>query len=388
MPIPISDTEYERLAVVVSNKTGHTLIDPRFASPSITSFVHDFQIEQQHWLDQVRTYFRLPARVLFGISSEPARQAYALNDGLGPIIILSFGLTTTLQVYFSGLLCNPSSFSDIGDVSSELWPRLPQGDQWNIIPLDPVRRWVSGVLTRIAMRFIVAHELTHIEQGHLSLLALTDSASRLDEATTLREEVTALRRQAIEIAADQGAIKILMGDPSVWNLFEGCQPPQDQTISPSFLERMWLYSIFTTFRLLDSGRTHPPIASASHPRPVFRVRNIYQFLVSLLVLNSNEAMLDESARVFAETIRAARRDFTDLGVPEVNPESLKESAGFPFPAYATLLNREWAELRTGLLAVSARPDELHDPLINLDGYEISTEKVNSFLREKPPIGEA
>lgn len=120
MPIrPVTDSELERLAVAVSRKTGHTLIDPRFAPEHVLEVTKDFVIEQQHWLDMYCISRLQTERILFGVSSEVRPQAYALFDDSTYFIILSIGLVIRLLGYFSTLLCHPSVFTDIGNAEGE-----------------------------------------------------------------------------------------------------------------------------------------------------------------------------------------------------------------------------------------------------------------------------
>lgn len=212
-----------------------------------------------------------------------------------------------------------------------------------MMPVDGTRQWLGAVLTRLAFRFVIGYELTHVVQGHLRLHMLGTNQHRLDEVPTTVLGNQFLR-QALEVGADRGGLELLLADTSPWMFLHELVPHPEQYMSQSNVERFWITVIFTVFRLLDDGRKHGAYSEASHPQPVLRVLLAYYFCASQL---RREGKLEE-IQAFAEhwslAIAESRKAFALLGVPEANRKSLLESASLDKIAYASHLNEAWLNL--------------------------------------------
>jgi hypothetical protein len=125
-------------------------------------------------------------------------------------IIMSEGAGLLLTDYFCRVMSNPLCFTDIGNVGNEtqsdpsvlnvytdvnMLVEFGLGGSYSLpTPVDPDRRKYAILLTHLALVGIVMHEIAHIVQGHVDLVAARS------------ETLTPRQRRALEDAADRYAV--------------------------------------------------------------------------------------------------------------------------------------------------------------------------------------
>ena len=220
-----------------------------------------FETWEQEWLDKQTTVHPKQRRVLFGFYERLETQAYAIEDRSGDAVIgLSAFFGAQLLSFFYLMLARSPSFSEIGTPTLErtnedvfrLFRRTGQ-----VAPVCSERRQLALQLASLAMRFLTAHEFTHILNGHLRLQMQEGDvhgnafAWASERPRSLASKDDLLRSQTLEWDADSGAAVETIGIS-----IGGAQ---------SDLVR-WTTATYGMFRLFDG----PLLQASSHPAPINR----------------------------------------------------------------------------------------------------------------------
>jgi hypothetical protein len=93
-------------------------------------------------------------------------------------------------------------------------------------PKDPARNAIAKKLAEIAFDFMVAHEFSHIANGHVDYYNSRFGLSCLDEIGGSRsdERNMALACKTMEMDADASAVQQNLGD--LWNRMVGIPRPE------------------------------------------------------------------------------------------------------------------------------------------------------------------
>lgn len=136
------------------------------------------------------------------------------------IVAVSIGTVAIFLEVFDRLMSDPSFLADIGHPQRETTEVYPSSISlisddtgsidWNRqITTCPIRHRVGIELAILAFSFLVSHEITHIQQGHLNLLASLSEPSSINESVSEGHRLS-LTLQAMELLADyEAAARVL-----------------------------------------------------------------------------------------------------------------------------------------------------------------------------------
>jgi hypothetical protein len=375
-----SEQEYERLALIVSRYSGGSLIDPRFALEHIRQLIEGYSREQ-FWLDRKLELQHIrQSRVLFGISDESrSARAFAAEttDWPNGFIVLSFNMIIQIMTYFGMVMCHPQLLPEWGNTYGEEWPRIANAEEIGFAPRDNERVLICRLLQRMALRFIISHELSHIVHGHLRYEAIQASSYSLDEALSSLSQEEAINRQALELDADINAIPECLGDSLIFTdtFNDGVERDWLNNSSPLLTHervmKLWFFAVYSIFRIMANNRSQPPLRFSSHPRPMFRVMNFYLQQDAMLQLAGSDEYREGLAKACGEAILSGKQAFNSLGINPVIPDSEDDiSFGSLSGAYPSMINEAWDRVRPLLGAVKTTDTELPVKLIRVEHISI------------------
>jgi hypothetical protein len=135
-----------------------------------------------------------------------------------------------------------------------------------LMPKDELRQWFSILFTKMALKFLLDHELAHIIFGHLDLANSKGLNSIAEKEST---SFVGMDSQSIEMDADAFATHQAMIDLFVYNS-DPELPERHKKFCCDFKNGIsnWMFSIYSFYRIFAyqnnpaenlSQRTHPPI---------------------------------------------------------------------------------------------------------------------------------
>jgi len=174
-------------------------------------------------IDSQRQFMPRMPEVYFDFIINPDVNAIAFKAEDRYFIGVFAGATYLLDVVFSRMLADRRILPGVGDIllESEEQQSLSGltlnaeeahvGGIRPVLPRCPMRQWYKDRLFLWAFRFIVAHELAHIYDGHVDYITQLDNVPFLLElGWTGRSETDFLTRQSLEVIADSQASGVLM----------------------------------------------------------------------------------------------------------------------------------------------------------------------------------
>lgn len=183
-------------------------------------------------------------------------------------------LLHTYSIFTRMLSCN-TILKDVGDITSENTPQkvfdiqLKNADQGlslfsrELIPRDPIRKSTVHQLMNYVIDFLVYHEYAHIAYGHVDYKIAN---------STCAQSITPFLQQSIEVWADGFAALASMEFS-----FEVDEKTEDisrlikrESFNQNPQLRLWLFAIYTYFRLFGHMNQRYSIPSNSYPPPSCR----------------------------------------------------------------------------------------------------------------------
>lgn len=215
--------------------------------------------------------------------NNPALNAVTKRSGNQFFIGVYIGAILQSFVIFSRMLASNTILTDIGNATSESAPQKLYDIQLKdvlyplsaftrkLLPKDPVRNAVVKMFVKHILDFLIFHEYAHIVYGHL------DYHNSILEQQGVSDNSLIL--QTLEVNADGFSTFISM-------LFLYGSPPDKNPIIPEELRpyykdrkialRMWLFSIYTYFRLFGHMNFRHSITTDNHPSPGCRANLIVE----------------------------------------------------------------------------------------------------------------
>ena len=223
------------------------------------------------------------AEIHFGFLEDFKVQAVARADGSGYIGV-SIGAVALFLDVFGRLLSDRTFLADIGHASLEAEstsqtyiPMNAENIDWQgPTPKCRIRQRASVELAFLAFQFLVSHEVTHIQQGHIGLVQSRNGRSSICEGVT-DDQPLSMTMQALELLADfHGAARVLRRSVgfSQEKRFESLPGKTDRKAlkaiygSPILSTYFVMFSIAMAWRIFDEQywdldrlkyRSHPPI---------------------------------------------------------------------------------------------------------------------------------
>ncbi len=213
--------------------------------------------------------------VYFDFVDNAELNAFAFTEDNKEFIGVNIGLLQLLKYYFWRILAHPGILPEIGDATKEeitsglLLPRmisdyrdLEELGRSGVItpasPKDAVRRSYVSVLFWHAFEFVVAHEIQHLVNGHVSWMSGGNFSVRITElGLQSGTPISPLSNQALEMDADSSATGICFH-----HLRHEVTAARYRAISNRYgapLENAlfdWFFAVYSLFLLFDDRRSH------------------------------------------------------------------------------------------------------------------------------------
>jgi hypothetical protein len=316
---------------------------------------------EQAWIDQrlKETHTKQPG-IAYGFIESFDFQAYAMQNPSSHegFIAVTPTCVTCLRTFFRNALSLPHVLTEVGNPSSEREQKEQRDiDPTSIKPIDSERANIADMLTIWAVRFLTAHEMRHILNGHLRFTNKYYSEFAISEANSVATSDIALERQTFEMDADSGAAyESLRGvlRPSLDKRFL-----QTQTFHPVYYDvrlvlKLWSFCVCSLFRLFDTNTaldfqilTHPPcgvrtLMIQANALEILKAHKLSQFNSTLV--KSFEDVLIQSGMV-TSWLKNDGTAFHPLQVPQTN-------------FYPNALLQKWRQLRPALEPLSTSANKL------------------------------
>jgi hypothetical protein len=302
---------------------------------------------EQAWLDkQLAGDQSSQTKVLLAFFESDEFQAIALEDADGSAAI---GLSTFIAVQISWIFLNALAhrefLKEVGNADLELHP-----NELRVIPFPfrkprcPQRFAVAKILCQLAVRFLTAHELTHILHGHLRLKRIQGQSLCLKERPTLANQERSLESQTLEMDADSGAVLLTLN--TVMMPDEALSAEDGAGWDPihrnrTLITNLWCIAIYTLFRSFESVPVK--IEESSHPPPIRRALMAFGTF-SALQQRDRPAESDESIQTSATRAMIEVERLIAWIVDA--PPDLGPIRGATVPDdYSSKLLNEWCRLR-------------------------------------------
>jgi len=268
---------------------------------------------------------------------------------------------------FNRVFAHPGNFPHVGNAALETAPsptnlttNVLAGNHKIILPRCPIRRVCAVLFTEICTNLLFAHELTHLQQGHLEFVRETYGQNHIDERDAPESIEFRRNRQALEMAADTGAVRIVIEwacrkaaflHPQLQSLPEEVRVARttafgnfETTINSVSL------ALYMHYRNFDNEWQWWNADAATHPLPAMRmVASIFNIQAILATHTEHgyepERFLKNSDKIIAK----AEEAFALITGEPVNDKMIKSVAGTRLSTdEAILLRSHWASLKPSL----------------------------------------
>lgn len=334
---------------------------PELVHPNFRDLSLEILNSERLWLNRKLTqqHIRQPDIVYGFYESLSEFQAYAIEtktDSPG-FIAVSFACPLYLTCFFHAIAAHPHFFQEIGNPEREHALRKREEDTL-IFAVDQERYRLGITLTYMALRFLTAHEMIHILHGHLRLRLsqTTQEVSSVTEACHGLSTEEALISQTFEVDADSSAILECLTEQLIPQYGPFQQMPGPMLVPSKEALHLWLFALYSLFRLMEDQRTTIPLDKASHPRPMQRLKLIYLTIDLFL----ERARLDHLQRpllqAFVAAVDEGEQAFAYFHNSRRNLEPFKEALNDE--NYSDPLRECWSTLRAQLEPFSRRRGNL------------------------------
>lgn len=331
-----------------------------------------FQKRIEHYIQSTKEFciYREAPKIQFGFINNPELNAVAIIAEDDEYFIgINAGTVIIIYDIFYRMLSYTNLLPQIGDPKQETLsePSLrsfyldadlmitcgdPDYKTLKLLyPKDDTRRHYANHLVSIAIDFLIAHEVTHVLNGHLCLIKSKFSKSHYYETsnTDSREEI--LLRQVLEMDADTvGATRVISNllrhhsEQQVSEQFN--QLYQD----PNTLLQSYAFSILSILRIMAESPNYDtvPINSLTHPFPRVRSHIILCNLIGYIRKDYpaiyTKLSTDLIIKIFLE-VELAHKAITGIPVDKVK---ITKEITYGAQQASDFLER-WKEVRPSLL---------------------------------------
>jgi hypothetical protein len=279
-----SESPQDRFNRIVSTEIDRTAFDCVDESTPFQIVCLSYIKSEQAWLGKLlqTRHVRQPG-IIYGIYEArlDETQAYAIEkvDEIPAFIAVSSYFVYSLGTFFRAALARREILGDFGNpqlecTSEELGPGLHE----DLRPRDPERQQILKLLIMMAMRFLTAHEMTHILNGHLRYRLSVSAGTPIAEAQHRVERKDALLSQTLEMDADAGAVAacmpgVILAERAPEEVHRiGCHSVYQK---PEAALRLWLFAVYAIFRMLEDRAQPVQLNESSHPPPMIRIQLIF-----------------------------------------------------------------------------------------------------------------
>jgi hypothetical protein len=268
-------TERELQEMFERNALGHgRRFDPSLLEPerALRVMTERHKRAAEIWLKDVRMH-HVPTMgpVLFEYVENMKMNAFAFEDEGYEFVGVYVGVIVTVYSFVGSLLAHPGFLPSIGSPTTEEEWKSETFDPRQLYrrPKDPARLSFAHLIATLAIDFLFAHEIGHLMNGHVKLLARRGSPLLAEFDLTHRTSDENLTLQTLEMDADSFAVGQGLatafgraGEPN--HVF----PPdwRQWYATPRLALFTWTLAIYGLFRLFFAGAVDlDSLDSASHP---------------------------------------------------------------------------------------------------------------------------
>ncbi|MBN1366191.1 MAG: hypothetical protein JW976_15415 [Syntrophaceae bacterium] len=340
-------------------------LDSSFLDPDIQVWLDSIKKVGQKWINnwansrQTKTKGTMPYVHLDFVESMKI-DAFAYEaDGYG-FIGIDVGLILLLNDFFNRLLSSCDILENIGNPSVEtnssaplpyltiglnsyimLYEKglLPE----KIIPKDETRRKYATILFQLAIRFIVAHELAHIRNGHCQFKNSQGRKSFISELSLSKHSINNLTQQALEMDADAWAtvqgMTILKGlNDQINNMPISWDKYSNPVVGGMFT---WIIAVYSYFRLSDQELSEVGDICTSHPHQAVRQSMVMSTIYSYLEREFDEKELEYYFEILPDCIKEIEKAISILTHNEIDTRTIEKALGLRGRRNLDLILNQW-----------------------------------------------
>jgi hypothetical protein len=322
---------------------------------------------EQAWLDKMlQTRHARQPGIIYGFyaSGNDELQARAIEppDATAGFIAVSTYCVVSFGSFFRAALAHRSVLTDFGNPSQELSQEdLGPGPHPFARPRDPERLLIVKLLTMMAMRFLTAHEMTHILNGHVRYLVYMREGNEITEKRHMLLPQDPLFRQCLEMDADSGALVDCMPgiifaerDPAEPARI-GCHPVYQK---PEAALRLWLFAVYGVFRLLEDDAGPISIETSFHPLPLMRIQMVMGTLYEFLRREKLSRIIDLFPELVEQTIFDGETAYAAILNRTPDRQPWDRALGDVAQKQIGAVIREWRRVRPILERFARYPERL------------------------------
>jgi hypothetical protein len=262
----------------------------------------------------------------------PALNAVAGRSGNQYFIGIYIGAILQSFAIFSRMLSSNTILKNIGDPALEGPPQKMHDIQLkevispilsykrSLLPNDPIRVATVKMFVKHVLDFLIFHEYAHIVHGHLDYCNTIS-----DQSPT---SVDPLIFQTLEVSAD--SFSTIM---NLFLLYKGV-PEKNHIITEELQSyyrdrdtalKMWLFPIYTYFRLFGHTNLRHCITSDKHPAPGCRANLIMDEVLFFMDYTFGNAAVDPLAERCIDIIIEVEEAFAEVSEQGLDARTIRSS---------------------------------------------------------------
>lgn len=299
-------TNIEAIEKIIKKKGGR--LNYTDLNPELKEFYEYFKIRAQESIHSIYKQLSGISDISFDIIEDYSFNAFATGVGNFYFIGINRGTIATLALVFDRYFADRALFPFIGNIENEssdlpIIKNIALNYEYTVDelpyfepPQDPTRNAVAKHLTKLAIDFILAHEIAHIILGHVDYLnseynIILDELSHSETDQTKNKKT----RKSLEMDADAWATTILLS--SEMRRVIGKLPIQGKEWKetynrPGIVITYFTFAIATIFRIYGDQRLdNSKFENETYPQPRLRyVISMLQIAIDPDFLKLNEKM--------------------------------------------------------------------------------------------------
>ena len=262
-------------------------------------------------------------------NNEP--NAYATKSGNKYFIGITSGAIVLIYDTFFRIMSSKKILTDVGDPSKGMEAKktlnptltelgqltLPKEHHETSAPIDNTRILFAQQLIKMVFEFLIWHEFAHVIFGHVDYVHSVLGSFEIEEIEGEKEPhnwLDALVSQTLEMEADGFAtnrgldiLDVLITNPDA--LTSELRPYLNDWSSAI---KMWVFAIYTFFRLFSNQNNVRGIEKASHPVPAVRSILVLATVCTILQPKNDAAFLERVSKICIDAAAAVEGAFEEI----------------------------------------------------------------------------
>jgi len=269
--------------------------------------------------------------VYIDIIDNSSLNACATKSGQKYFIGIHGGTIFLIYDIFFRMMSSRNIFTGIGDVTKEaetkkifnaqltdLGQLAVVKDQHEILtPVSYARGLLAQLFIDIAIEFLIAHEYAHIIFGHVDYCHSILGTFEIEETTqksTTSKVIDPLVSQTLEMDADSFAtnrgmemLNLIFTNPN----FAVPDAQQFYKNWPSMI-KMWVFSIYTFFRIFGHTNNSNSIKTDLHPPASIRSHLVMANIFSIFQVKYDTSLLSEISTICIDAALTVEKAFEEI----------------------------------------------------------------------------